>query len=487
MARTASERGDASSRNLLFLLSDEHRADAIGCAGHPFVWTPHLDALAARGARFSAAYTNCPICVPARAALATGRYPHETGAWDNAAPYDGAARSWHHALRDAGREVVSIGKLHFRGGDDYGFTEELLPLHVVGGTGDLKSLLRRDPPPKGALDGLARDAGRGESTYSAYDARIATRACDWLRDRGTRDDPDAPGFALFVSFVMPHFPLIAPDHAYDLYADLPLDSLAAGLDAPPPDHPALRRMRDFFSYEDHFDDETRAVALRAYFGMVSRVDELVGQVLAALDAAGLADTTRVLYTSDHGDNIGNRGWWGKSNMYEDSAAVPMIAAGPGVPAGRVCTTPVSLIDVAPSAHAATGVPVPEGAYRGRSLWDIAAEPDDLDRAVFAEYHAAGAPTGMFLLRRGRWKLVAYGEGPSQLFDLQADPGERRDLGTDPDHAAVLAEMTDALHAVCDPQAVDARAFADQARRVREAGGRAAVIETVEIPYTPAPA
>ena len=481
--RADEEAGEA--RNFLFLLSDEHRADAMGCAGHPFARTPNLDALADRGTRFDTAYTNSPICVPARAALATGRYPHEIGAWDNAAPYDGAVRGWHHALRDAGRAVVSVGKLHFRGGDDYGFTEELLPLHVLGGRGDLKSLLRRDPPPKGALDGMARDAGRGTSGYSDYDARIAARACDWLRARGGAGE-DGPGFALFVSFTMPHFPLIAPAHVYDLYRDLPLSALTQGLDAPPPDHPALRRMRAFFTYDDHFDDETRAVALRAYFGMVSRVDELVGDVLRALEDAGLTGSTRVLYTSDHGDNLGNRGWWGKSNMYDDSGGVPMIAAGPGVPGGHLCATPVSLVDVAPSAHAATGVPIPEGAYRGRSLWDVAAAPDDPERAVFSEYHAAGAPTGMFMLRRGRWKLVEYGEGPPQLFDLRSDPGERADLAADPAHADALRAMMRALREVGDPGALDAAAFADQARRVREAGGREAVIDTVDIPYTPAP-
>lgn len=127
-----------SSRDLNFLviISDEHRKDAMGCAGHPIVKTPNLDALAARGTMFDAAYTPSPMCVPTRAALATGDWVHKTGHWDSATPYAGNPRSWMRQLRDAGKEVVSIGKLHFRSGhDDNGFTEEILPMHVVGGVG----------------------------------------------------------------------------------------------------------------------------------------------------------------------------------------------------------------------------------------------------------------------------------------------------------------------------------------------------------------
>ena len=142
-------------QNLLFILSDGHSPKALGCAGHPFVRTPNLDALAARGTRFAAAYTPSPICVPARAALATGRTLHAMGRYhDNADPYDGELRSWHRALREAGHEVVSIGKLHFRGlpGDDHGFTEERIPMNVVDGKGDLLALIRDEtaPPRQGA-------------------------------------------------------------------------------------------------------------------------------------------------------------------------------------------------------------------------------------------------------------------------------------------------------------------------------------------------
>lgn len=171
-------------RNLLFILSDEHNRDIAGCYGHPFVQTPHLDALAGQGARFNAAYCNSPICVPSRASLATGRYVHELGNWDNAAPYDGTARSWHHALRDAGVDTASIGKLHYRGGDDYGFCEELIPLHVLNGTGDLKGLFRA--PPAQGRHRRPRRAGRGRAARSIPTTTPALRgrpAIGWRRAR----------------------------------------------------------------------------------------------------------------------------------------------------------------------------------------------------------------------------------------------------------------------------------------------------------------
>ena len=139
------------AQNLLILMSDEHNPKVMGCAGHPIVKTPNIDALAARGTMFSSAYTTCPVCVPARAAFATGKYVHQIGFWDNADAYDGSVPSWHHRLRERGHRVVSIGKLHFRGhdGDDNGFSEEIIPMNIVEGKGDLMGLVRQDLPERG--------------------------------------------------------------------------------------------------------------------------------------------------------------------------------------------------------------------------------------------------------------------------------------------------------------------------------------------------
>jgi len=150
--------------NLLFIISDQHQGAAMGCAGHPLVQTPNLDRLAAGGTRFSKAYTNCAICVPARASLATGQYVHKIGNWDNGFPYDGSTPSWGHQLKDKGIRVDSIGKLHFRSADDdNGFSDEIEPLHVVEGIGDPASGIRDGSIRRDWRPGI-EEAGPADST-----------------------------------------------------------------------------------------------------------------------------------------------------------------------------------------------------------------------------------------------------------------------------------------------------------------------------------
>jgi choline-sulfatase len=321
--------------NLLVLMSDEHNPKFLGAAGHPFIATPNLDALAARGTRFASAYTTCPdLRAGARGVRGRPLQPRDRllGQRDG---YDGAIPSWHHRLRDAGHRVVSIGKLHFRGrpGDDHGFSEEIVPMHIVEGIGDVKGLVRENIPKRKGGDKMAKRAGPGESSYTVYDRDIAARAQVWLHDEAPkwRDRP----WALFVSFVAPHFPLTAPPAWFYRYwkQDLPMPKLYA--DELRPRHPYLDDYANTVDYDTHFgseDDVKRAIA--GYAGLVSAMDENVGLVLRALEAAGLAGSTRVIYTSDHGDNLGARGLWGKSTLYEESAGVPLIMAGPDIAAGK---------------------------------------------------------------------------------------------------------------------------------------------------------
>jgi choline-sulfatase len=474
--------------NFLVLMSDEHNPRFLGAGGHPFIATPNLDALAARGTRFSSAYTSCPICVPARASFATGRYVHEIGYWDNADAYEGKVPSWHHALRTAGHRVVSIGKLHFRGrpGDDHGFSQEIIPMHVIDGVGDVKGLIREDIPVRKGGDKIARLAGPGECPYTVYDREIAARAQIWLHEEAPRwrDRP----WVLFVSFVAPHFPLTAPPHWYYRYArgDLPMPKQYA--QAERPHHPFLADYARTVDYDTHFAtaaDVKRAIA--GYSGLVSSMDENVGYVLRALDEAGLAATTRVLYTSDHGDNLGARGLWGKSTLYEESAGVPLIIAGPDIATGRVIPTPASLIDCAPTILESVGAPAEVGgrALPGASLFALAngALPS---RPVISEYHAIGSVAGAFMLRFGRWKYCHYVAYRPQLFDLADDPEELTDLAGDPRHAAVVAEGERRLRAALDPQAVDARAKQRQRELLASFGGREQALARGDLGYTPAP-
>jgi choline-sulfatase len=474
-------------RNVLILMSDEHAPRVSGHAGHPIVTTPHLDRLASMGTRFTAAYTASPICVPARASFATGLPVHAHGCWDNVIAWKGTPRGWHHALRDRGHRVASIGKLHFAGhdGDDYGLTETLLPMHVEGGTGDAQMLFRDADVVRPAGEKLGREAGPGESPYTLYDRRITSAARAWLHEAAQRRD-ERP-WVLFVSWVAPHFPLVAPPEHYDRYAamDLPLPKRWAREERPT--HPYVVHHDRRSCYDRGFDgpvDVRRALA--AYYGLTSFMDENLGKVLAMLDRTGLWDTTDVLYTSDHGDNLGARGLWGKCTMYEESAGIPMVAVGEGFAGGAAVGTPVGHVDVAPWVLRAAGASdaVEELALPGRSLAEVAAGADPA-RVAMSELHTA-APHGFWMLRDARYKYVHYIGFPCELYDLSDDPEEVHDLSGSAAHAGVLASMRARLHGMLDPDAVDARALADQLAAIERLGGRDAIRARKPMPFTPAP-
>lgn len=474
------------STNLLIIMADEHARFALGTYGNRIVSTPNLDRLAARGTVFENAYTPCPICVPARAAFATGRYVHETGHWDNSFGYDGVPRSWAHLVRDAGLRVESIGKLHYRDAEaNTGFTAQHLPMHVVDGVGDLLGCVREPLPPRWKTRELAEKIGAGETSYTRYDRSVRDETVQWLKDRA-RDEAHVPGarpWVCFSSMVTPHFPLIAPEPYYSMYAGkVPMPRKPV---APPGgDHPWIAAQRQCFLY-DNFTPERVAVALASYFGLVSFMDDNVGRILDTLEETGLAATTRVVYVSDHGENAGERGLWGKSNLYEESAAIPAIIAGPGIPAGHRCTTPVSLVDIHATVLDSVGLAA-DPAARGQSWIGIANAPDRRGRVVFAEYHAAGAPTGAFMIRRDKWKYVYYPSMPPQLFDLDFDPDEAADLGCDPKYCGVREDLHAALRQLCDPDEVDVRARRDQAAKVAANGGREAIIAKGGFGATPPP-
>lgn len=474
-------------QNLLFILSDEHKRDILGCHGNRIVRTPNLDALAARGSLFEQAYTPSPLCMPARASLATGRHVFEHRCWCNAHPYHGKPRSWGHDLIDNGHEVVSIGKLHFRSAEDSnGFSEEIQPLHAPHGKGDLRGLIRRPPAPRGQAKAMAENAGRGVSGYARYDQRTADLACEWLEAR--RSNTGKP-WVLFLGFCQPHFPLMAEPEFYDLYAraDIPLP-FAYGREERPR-HPVLEAMAKCINYDDYFDAERIRVALTAYYGMVTSLDTRIGRVLRSLERCGLTESTRIIYTSDHGDNLGDRGFWGKSVMYEESVAVPLIMAGPGVPAGRRIATPATLLDVYPTVlEGVAGVSRTDPrmtALPGASLFALAAGEQPA-RPVVSEYHAFGAINGITMLRLGSYKYVHYVGHPAQLFDLDADPREVNDLAGDPGHAAVVREAEARLRTILNPEAVEAQSFADQEAMIAENGGAEAILALREYAHSPAP-
>lgn len=474
-------------KNLLLILSDEHNPKVLGCAGHPDVLTPNLDRLAAGGTRFTNASCASPICVPARAALATGRNLFEAGYWDNVDAYDGRTPSWHHRLRAAGHEVVSIGKLHYRGwdGDDYGFSESLLPMHIHGGRGEVKMLLRNPPASIGDGSNMLASAKAGESDYTRYDGQITQRAIEWIRAHAVARN-EKP-WVLMVSLVAPHFPLTAPAEFFERYAGKGLQPPKAyrfGID--PQAHPFVQQYAKASGYNLHFrdaDDVRRALC--GYYGLVSYLDWQVGALLDALASSGLATETRVMYTSDHGDNTGARGLWGKSTMYAESVGVPMILSGPDVAPGRVEHCAVSHIDVFNTVLESVGVPLRDSTANARSQSLLSTL--DADRVAFSEYHTIGSRSAVFMLQDASTKYVHYCDHPPELFDLHEDPEELVDLAGRPDQQARLALWEARLRALCDPDGVDRRAKRRQQELIDFYGGEEAIRAGKGIgSYTPSP-
>lgn len=473
--------------NLLFFLSDNHARSVMGCAGHPVVKTPTLDALAEAGTRFTGAYTASPICCPARAAIATGRYPHQTGYWDNAIVYDGRVPSWGHRLREAGYATASVGKLHFRASeDDNGFAEEIVPMHILNAKGGVSMLLRwsdEEPVNRGQWELYLEQSGVGETHYQHYDEEISARAIGWLAAQAKAERP----WALFVSYVSPHPPFTVPQRLWELYADAELPLPPSFRPNERPEHPAIAHLRAKMGFQAMTDEGALRRIARAYCALVTHLDEQIGKVMDAARGLGLLDTTRVLYTSDHGEAAGAHGLFGKYTLYEPSAGVPLLMAGPDVPRAQVIDEPVSQVDLFPTLVEGAGATPNPADYdiAGESLWPVLGGAARA-RPVFAEYHAAGSRAGMFMLREGTQKLIYHVGAAPQLFDLEADPDERRDLARTPAGIARATELIQTLRGICDPVAVDRRAKADQRAKAEYWGGNAAILAEGLLVYTPPP-
>ena len=458
--------------NILFIMADEHNYNCINQLGNDFIITPNIDSLVKEGTTFTSAYTPSPLCVPARASLATGTYVHTNKYWDGAHAYDARIPGWQHVLRDNNVNVTSIGKLHYKDRTiDTGFTETIEPMHLKDGLGDLFGLLREEMPPKDACKRLSEELGRGDCEYLEYDRLITNKAIEWIRKQKKREKPDSP-WVLFVSFVSPHYPLIAPPDFYDLYndANLPYDNYQNL--SKNKLHSWVKGIRESWPYDDYMDEEKRKIAVQAYYGMCSFMDSNVGKLLTELKQCDIYDDTTIIYASDHGESLGNRGLWGKMTMYEDSASIPLIIKGPNFKKNQMCKTPVTLIDLYPTIfdilsldHVAS-----EANIDGESLRAIANNTYDKNRCVLSEYHGAGSYGGAFMLRMGDYKYIYYVGHQPEVFDIKSDPNEKRNLANDPSFRSLVDMLDNALRSIINPESVDEAARSDQKKMLKDVGG-----------------
>jgi len=443
-----------SPPNVLLLISDQHSKHHLGCYGDELVRTPHLDRLASEGMRFDAAYTASPVCVPARMSFMSCRRPSANRVWTNHHLLHSGTPTWAHSLGAAGVDTALIGRMHFNGPDQrHGFSER--PLGEYGaihpGAPRKGKLFHSIPNTTTGQSRIAVEiAGRGTTSYQAMDELVADFTCDWLKQRASGD---AGPFAAVSGFLLPHCPFVAPKDLFDYYYD------KVDIPEQPPEQDQPQAVVNFRRHRDILEplpEERVRVARAAYFGMCEHLDRQIGKILDCLDETGLARNTLVMYVSDHGEMAGEHGCWWKSNYYEGSVGVPMIARWPGEveegsSTGEIC----NLMDLGVTFADLAGAPaLPQ--TDGHSLLKTLRSQDDPNRPgeTFSELGPARDDAPSRMIRRGKWKLTKYHDDtPPMLFDLEADPGEWHDLGEDAGHAALRDDLLRAVYDGWDPSHV----------------------------------
>ena len=461
--------------NLIIIIGESHNRSLVGAYGDTLIHTPALDSLANRGTLFRESYCNSPICVPSRASIATGLYPHQHRYWENSIALDGRTPTWMKDLRESGYHVAGIGKFHFRNSeDDNGFTEEILPMHLAEGQGELLGLLRSEgvePVRKGLWDLYTKRCGPGDETsYQAYDKLITKRSIEWLREHANDEKP----WALCIHYVSAHAPYTVPRDLLDLY---PLDKIELPRTFAKerrPHHTAIEHLRTILAHDAEVDENLVKLLTASYYAAITYLDREIGQVLGYLDASEVTDKTRVVYSADHGYSSGNHFILGLFNLYEHSVGVPLIMAGPDIPVKKQVRQLVSHVDLFPTIVDSFNVPMRAG-YPGTSLWAAMNGDEDMERPVFAEYHALGSTSASYMYRHKQFKLIHHLGLESQFFDLSVDPGEEVDLAGLTAHRDVLEQLEAGLRKIVTPEVADAEAKDAQRTRIKELGGIDAVI------------
>jgi choline-sulfatase len=432
--------------SLLYIHSDQHNPYVTGCYGDPLIQTPNLDRLAQNGAVFENAYCCSPICVPSRMSMLTGQHPHQNRVWTNQHSLDSSIPTFAHAMGAAGYWPVLVGRMHALGPDQlHGYAERLVGDHqsnYIGGTGVDRGVLNGTAGPQRIS--LER-SGPGQNAYQVHDEYVTASTIDYLNRLGIkkRAGLEAEPFCITAGYMLPHPPYVARRAAYDVYRDqMTLPEIEEPFSSVT--HPHLRWWREHTGIVEATEEEVLR-ARAAYWGMVHDMDVMIGQIMAAVHENDLADNLLVVYSSDHGDMLGEHSLWWKHTFYEESAKVPLIVSWPGViPAGQRSQRVVSALDVTATMIDALRVPALP-ACQGRSFLGLLTGDDaGWEDVAFSEYCSDEfAPEGgcyQRMIRQDEWKLVYYHGQPSQLFNLDEDPHERIDLASSPACQTIHREL-----------------------------------------------
>ncbi|MBV37129.1 MAG: choline-sulfatase [Rhodospirillaceae bacterium] len=460
--------------NILFIMVDELAPQALPCHGHPVVQTPNIDRLACEGVVFENAYTNSPICAPARAAMMTGRHTPTIGAFDNGTEIPTSTPTMAHYLRAAGYEATLSGKMHFIGPDQLHGFQRRLTTDIYPANFAWTANWQRPPTapnPAGVTVSPVLEAGPCiRSMQIDYDDEVEHVALQELHDLARRPS-DAPPFFLTVSFTHPHPPFTCGQEHWDLYDHDAIDMPKVGPIAEG-DMDEASRYLYFGHRRDRFTVTDAAVrnARHAYYGMISYIDDKVGRLMDALEQLGMSEDTIVVFTSDHGEMLGERSMWFKMNMFEWSVRVPMIFWAPGKFSPKRVKENVSLVDLLPTFTELGHGPAPEDfpdEVDGNSMVKLLTTGTDeaWPDVAISDYTANATPGPVRMIRRGPFKLIHIPDNLSLLFNLDDDPDELNNLANQAAHQPLLEELKAIAFRGYDPEQVSREVRTSQRRRL----------------------
>ncbi|MEY3622842.1 MAG: choline-sulfatase [Pseudomonadota bacterium] len=470
--------------NILILMADQMAAPFLPFYGPSPVKAPTLSRLAEEGVLFRSAYSNSPLCAPARFTLQSGVLPSRIGAFDNASEFPASTPTMAHYLRLGGYRTILTGKMHFAGPDQMHGYEERLTTDIYpadfGWTPDWTDFPTR-PTWYHSLDSVLGAGPTIRTNQIDFDEEVVFTARRKLYDIA-RDKDERP-FFMTVSLTHPHDPYAIHEDYWNRYegVDIPLPTVNRADVEQDPHSERLRHVCDLDASE--VTDDMIRTARRAYFGSISFVDDQFAAILDTLRETGMADNTVVIVCGDHGDMLGERGLWYKMHYFEAAARIPLIIHAPGRYRAAAVDASVSLVDLVPTLLDIAGLDVdPALPFDGRSLVPHLNGTGGHDE-VIGEYMGEGTIAPLVMIRRGPWKFIHSRVDPDLLFNLAEDPQELTNRAGDPELAQMIADLRAEVAQRWDFDAIT-KAVIESQRSRRVVGAANAVGKATAWDYQP---
>ncbi len=454
-----------SQPNILFIQTDQLTAFALRAYGNGFCQSPHLDALVQQSIVFDNAYCNFPLCAPSRYSMASGQLASRIGAFDNAVEFPASVPTYAHYLRDLGYQTCLSGKMHFVGPDQlHGFEQRLTADIYPSDFSWAPNWADEGQRDTSDTTGVTVSGICARSVQIDYDDEVKNKAVQQLYDYARSQDKRP--FFLQVSFTHPHDPYLCSREQWNRYEGIEIPPPATGsMPAAEHDTHSQRILAQHSMLDFEFDPTDVARARRAYYGSISYIDDCIGELRHTLELTGQQHNTVIVFTSDHGEMLGERGMWFKKTFFEHALRVPLIIYQPQINEAMHVSSAVSLVDLLPTFNTlASG-----------KTWHTDIEPLDgqdilqlcdkpAERPVYAEYLSETTPAPIFMIRRGKHKFISSSADPDLLFDLDTDPCERNNVAARTQNAETVSTLKAEIEQHWDAHSLTEEILLSQRRR-----------------------